>query len=68
MGKERLIIKAKRRGDDGYRTFSIRIRQELVEKLDTLSATSGYSRNELIGILLEYAADNCEVKENPPQA
>ena len=62
MAKDRLIIEAKRKGDDGYKTFSIRIRQELVDRLDALSVDSGYSRNELIGILLQYAADNCEVK------
>lgn len=48
MGKERLVIEPKRKGDDGYRTFSIRIRQELVDRLESLSAASGHSRNELI--------------------
>ena len=52
MGKERLVIEPKRKGDDGYRTFSIRIRQELVDRLESLSAASGHSRNELIGLLL----------------
>ena len=44
------------------------IRQELVDRLESLSAASGHSRNELIGLLLEYAVENCEVKENPPDA
>ena len=68
MNQKRLMIEPKRKGDDGYRTFSIRIRKELVARLETLCAASGYSRNELISLLLEYAAENCEIAENPSNA
>ena len=37
------------------------MKTELVDKIEAITALSGHSRNELIGILLEYAADNCEV-------
>ena len=37
------------------------------EKLDTISAKTGHSRNELIGIFLEYAAECC-VLENKWQS
>ncbi|MDY5612227.1 ribbon-helix-helix protein, CopG family [Dysosmobacter sp.] len=61
---DELILKPKReKGDDGYRTFSIRIKKETVEKLDHIASRTDRSRNELIGIFLEYAADNCIVKE-----
>ena len=61
--KEKLIIPKKGiKGEDGFKTFSIRIREETVEKLDNLSRETGRSRNELIGILLDYAIDNSEVK------
>ena len=61
--KEKLIIKKKTlKGEDGYKVFSIRIREETVAKLDDLSKRTGRSRNELINILLDYAADKCEVK------
>ena len=50
------------KGEDGFKTFSIRIKDETVEKLDDLSAKTDRSRNELIGILLDYAIANCEVK------
>ena len=61
--KEKLIIKKKSlKGDDGYKTFSIRIKEETVENLDKLSAETNRSRNELINILIDYAIDNCEVK------
>ena len=61
--KEKLIINKKTlKGEDGYKTFSIRIKEEAVERLDDLSKETGRSRNELIGILLDYAIENCEVK------
>ena len=60
----KLIIKQKKmKGNDGYKTFSIRIKEELVENIDCISAQTGHSRNELIGIFLEYAAQNCKVED-----
>ena len=61
--KEKLIIKKKSlKGEDGYKTFSIRIKEETVAELDELSKQTNRSRNELINILLDYAIDNSEVK------
>lgn len=61
--KEKLIINKKSlKGEDGYKTFSIRIKEETVARLDKLSAETNRSRNELINILIDYAIDNCEVK------
>ena len=61
--KEKLIIKKKSlKGEDGYKTFSIRIKDETVVNLDKLSSKTNRSRNELINILLDYAINNCEVK------
>jgi len=63
MKEDKLVIRPKRsKGDDGFRTFSIRIREDIVEKLDEISAQSGRSRNELIGIFLEYAAEQCTIE------
>lgn len=60
--KEKLIISKKSlKGDDGYKTFSIRIKDETVKRLDSLSQESNRSRNELINLLLDYAIANCEV-------
>ncbi len=60
--KEKLIIKKKMlKGEDGYKTFSIRIKEETVVNLDRLSQETNRSRNELINILIDYAIDNCEV-------
>lgn len=61
--KEKLVIKKKSlKGEDGYKTFSIRIKEETVRHLDDLSRESNRSRNELINILLDYAIDHCEIK------
>ncbi len=64
MKDEKLIVTPKRpKGEDGYRTFSIRIREELVKRIDDISTRSGRSRNELIGLFLDYAADHCKIEE-----
>ena len=51
------------RGEDGYKTFSIRIKEETVTELDDLATKSNRSRNELINILLEHSVRNVEVME-----
>lgn len=61
--KDKLIINKKSiKGEDGYKTFSIRIKDETVENLDKLSKETNRSRNELINILLDFAIKNSEVK------
>ena len=61
--KEKLIITKKSlKGDDGYKTFSIRIKEETVEKLDLISQQTNRSRNDIINLLLDYAAENCEIQ------
>ena len=62
--KEKLIINKKSlKGEDGYRTFSIRVKEETVANLDKLSEQTNRSRNELINILLDYAIENSEVNQ-----
>ncbi len=64
MEHEQLILRPKgKKGEDGYKTFSIRIKDDLVEKISKIAAQTGYSRNELIGKFLEYAADHCVIVE-----
>ena len=61
--KDELIINKKAlKGEDGYKTFSIRIKDETVANLDKLSQETNRSRNELINILLDYAIRNSRVK------
>ena len=51
------------RGEDGYKTFSIRIKEETVAALDGLAEKSNRSRNELINVFLEHSIKNVEVVE-----
>ena len=58
---KRLIIK-KRGGEDGYKNFSIRVKNETVEKLDAIATKTNRSRNDLIGIMLDYGIENCDIE------
>lgn len=59
-----LIVKPKHpKGEDGYRVFSIRIKEETVAKIETIADQTGRSRNELIGQFLEYAVDRCKIEK-----
>lgn len=63
-----LIIRPKRaKGEDGYKTFSIRIKDVTVARIDDVSAQTGRSRNELIGIFLDYALDRCIIENDVNQ-
>ena len=53
----RITKKLPRKGDDGYRIVSVRMKETLLERLDALSAKSNRSRNELINLLLRAAVD-----------
>ena len=64
MEKEiKITKKAARRGDDGYKVVSVRMREEMLERLDALSAETNRSRNELINLLLDAAIDIVKVEE-----
>lgn len=55
--------KSARRGDDGYKVVSVRMKDELIARLDELAAKTNRSRNELVNILLEAAVDIVKVEE-----
>ena len=59
----RITKKLPRKGDDGYRIVSVRMKETLPERLDALSAKSNRSRNELINLLLESAVDIVKIDE-----
>ena len=62
METENLVIKPRKpKGEDGYKVFSIRIKEDIVAKIDNISAQTGHSRNELIGTFIEYALDRCVI-------
>ena len=59
----RIKKKSLNKGDDGYKIVSVRMREELLERLEDLSAKSNRSRNELINLLLEAAVDIVKIEE-----
>lgn len=64
MEKEiKITKKTARRGDDGYKVVSVRMKEEMIERLDELSAKTNKSRNELINLLLDAAMEIVKVEE-----
>jgi hypothetical protein len=62
-GKIQISKKDKIKGEDGYKTFSIRVKEETVKKLDEIVDLSNRSRNELINMFLDYGVENFEIIE-----
>lgn len=60
MSNNSLIIQ--KRGDDGNRVISVRIKETTLAELDRIAAESNYSRNELINLILEHGIKNIEIK------
>lgn len=59
MNGEKLTIK--KRGEDGTKIISVRLREDILKKLDKIAEESNYSRNELINLILKYGIENIEV-------
>ena len=60
MDDDQLLIKAK--GEDGYRVFSVRIKEQTLQKIEEISACTGRSRNEIIGLMLDYALPRVKIE------
>ena len=50
MGKDTIVIK--KRGEDGSKIITARIKEDVLKALDDIAAGSNCSRNELINIIL----------------
>ena len=55
------IIRINKKGDDGYKAISVRIKEGVLNKIDDLAQESNRSRNELINIILESSVDDVEI-------
>ena len=60
MKNEFLIIK--KRGEDGSRVITVRLKEDILASLDQLAAESNYSRNELINIILRHGIENIKIE------
>lgn len=57
------VIQINKKGEDGYKIISVRIKERTLEKIDNLSAKSNRSRNEVINIILENSVDDVEIMQ-----
>ena len=60
---KREILISRKKGEDGHKVVSVRMREDTLAKLDELSAQTNRSRNELISMALRYALDHMIVKD-----
>ncbi len=51
-------LRIKRKGEDGYKLISVRIREDTLSALDKMAAETRYSRNELINLIWEHGVKN----------
>lgn len=64
MNNDNLIIRPKRpKGEDGYKVFSVRVKEEMISQIEDMSFKTGRSRNEIICLLLEYAVERCTIEK-----
>lgn len=64
MEKEiKITKKSAKRGDDGYKIVSVRMRDETIARLDTIAGKTNRSRNEVINILLDSAIRIVKIDE-----
>ena len=54
-------IKINKKGEDGYKVISVRIKEGVLNKIDKISEESRRSRNEIINIVLESSIDDVEI-------
>lgn len=59
----KITKKPVRKGDDGYKIVSVRMKETMLDRLEELSARTNRSRNELINILLESAMEIVTIEE-----
>jgi len=55
-------LKIKKRGEDGSKVITIRIKEDTLAELDRIASESNYSRNELINVILSHGVKNIEIE------
>ena len=56
-------LKIKKRGEDGNKVITVRIKEKTLSALDKIAGENNYSRNELINIMLEYGVKNIQIEK-----
>jgi metal-responsive CopG/Arc/MetJ family transcriptional regulator len=60
INDSKLVIK--KRGFDNSKVITIRIKENLLQRIDEISNETNYSRNELICLMLQHGVDNIEIQ------
>ena len=60
MENDHLLIRP--RGEDGYKVFSVLLKEQALQGIEEVAARTGRSRNELIGMMLEYALPRIKIE------
>ena len=56
------LLKLKKRGEDGNRVITVRIKEETLSEIDRIAKEVNYSRNELINTILEHGVRTIEIE------
>ena len=54
-------LQIKKRGEDGSKIITVRLKEDTLAKLDQLTAETNYSRNELINVILIHGLEIIEI-------
>lgn len=60
---EKDVIRVTKRGDDGHRVISLRLKEETLRRIDEFAGKTNRSRNEIINILLDHGVELLKVEE-----
>ncbi len=55
-------LKIKKRGEDGNKVITVRIKEDTLSEIDRIAKEINCSRNELINIILQYGIKNIEIE------
>ncbi len=59
----KITKKQAKKGDDGYKVVSVRMKEEMLDKPEQLAAETNRSRNELINLLISAAMDIVKIED-----
>ena len=57
------ISKKRLKGNDGYKLFTVRVREDIVNEMDQIADKTNRSRNEIINMFIQHGLNNWEFEE-----
>lgn len=61
---KKLIIRPRRAALGKTAVVYVRLSEDTIKRLDTITTRTGHSRNELIQLCVEFGLENMEIKED----